>query len=229
MGDWLGWYDHQHRGIEAPWLDDWYWYDRQARAWYDRQQTTTIALDAETQTCAHDAETCIHSATELTKLEACAQEAQTKASTSLQMALAEAPRTTKVRIALIDDITRFLQYAIDRVGECAADNSGSPELAAAALSAISRAVASCPSGVFWDVLEAAQKCVRDNLVWQTQLQIPLKERDAFCERLRQATGNMDKNVSSQLLMSHSKLVPPHFPDVFLSKTKIEVVLLLLLL
>jgi hypothetical protein len=58
---------------------------------------------------------------------------------------------------------------------------------------ISRAVASCPSGVFWDLLASAEKCVRDNLIWKTQLLTPLKDREAFCNRLLQATGNMDTN------------------------------------
>ena len=102
---------------------------------------------------------------------------------------------------------------------------GSPELAAAALNAISRAVASCPSGVLWDLLASAEKCVRDNFIWKTQLLTPLNDRQAFCNRLLQATGNIDTNSWSQLLHSHSKQVPPKFPEVFFSKDKLEVVLL----
>jgi hypothetical protein len=220
--DWLGWYDRQHSGIERQWHDDWYWYDRQGRDLYDRQQTTTFTLDAETQTCALDAETrtteggCIHSATEATKLEACAKEAQTKASTSLGKALEKG-----LAIGCDEDIKRCVIYTSERME----NPKGSPELAAAALNAISRAVASCPSGDFWNLLASAEKCVRDNLIWKTQLLTPLKGREAFCDRLLQATGNMDTNSWSQLLHSHSKQVPPQFPEVFLSKAKLEVVVL----
>jgi hypothetical protein len=92
-------------------------------------------------------------------------------------------------ISCDEDITRCITYTSERKE----NPKGSPELAAAALNAISRAVASCPSGVLWDLLASAEKCVRDNLIWKTQLLTPFNDHHAFCNCLLQATGNIDSN------------------------------------
>eukprot|EP00972_Heterocapsa_arctica_P037341 5495547-Heterocapsa_arctica.AAC.1 len=97
------------------------------------------------------------------------------------------------------DVKMSIQYAKEGVDL----PDGSPEIAAQALKATSHALASCPRGLHV-ALGAAEKCVRDYLIWRTQLRTDLGDRTAFVLRLKQAVGNenFDSNSYSHFMHSH---------------------------
>ena len=117
-----------------------------------------------------------------------------------------------------------------------AENHGqAAQEAACAMNAASRAQACCPHGKLHDSISQAEMMLRDLLVLSTQLQCPLGDRDLFVARLEvalgMATGGLrrqaghaqphGRDMFSQLMHSHSKVMVKMFPHVFLSNSKVE--------
>ena len=94
-----------------------------------------------------------------------------------------------------------------------------PELAAKALVAISRAQASCrQSELHYSAIRQAEQAVRAFLIWRTQLRSPLGDMGAFITELTAAFGavRIDDKLYKALMRSHSELVRSRFAGAFLS-------------
>ena len=71
----------------------------------------------------------------------------------------------------------------------------------------------------------ALKCVRDFLVWKTQIRVALNDRDGFIDALRDALGEHVKqpDVFSSIMHSHTRHVAALFDRAFLSNAAYEAV------
>jgi hypothetical protein len=138
-----------------------------------------------------------------------AHEAKRLASRDLANALAKC-RDHEVNISI--------QFAKD----CVDDPDGSPEIAAKALKATSHALADCPRWLR-GALYAAQKLVRDYLIWRIQLRTDLGDRPAFLLALKNVVGKENWNSDSYSLYMHchSKAVRSRFAHAFPSNAKIS--------
>lgn len=193
--------------------------DEGPREWLDRRSGHAMAeegcfpnaMAAEASSLMPASSTAFSSmAAEAAQLVEAAHEAQNIASKALAAALA---------LGGPDEVVKSVVYAKERV-DCP---EGTPETAAKALMASSRARASCPPGELHASLGRADKSVRDFLVWKTQLRAPLGDRNAFVDSLTAAVGArvIDTNMFSHLMHSHSKEVCSRFPNAFLSNAKYQ--------
>ena len=149
-------------------------------------------------------------ANQAAKMEKCAAAAQTIASKALATALALSGR---------DKVQETIMWVKERVD----DNTSSPGISASALIATSRALASCLAGDLNAALVIAERLVRDVLIWRVQLHSPLGDRCSFVACLMAAVGatNIDANMFSQLIQSHSKEVCSRFPNAVFNNANKE--------
>ena len=79
-----------------------------------------------------------------------------------------------------------------------------------------------PDGLLRTTLHAVQIKLRNHVVWQAQLGIPLGDRDAYMKALTLAFGEQCYNdiLESQLMIAHTKEIGDSFPDAFLSNAKL---------
>jgi hypothetical protein len=158
-------------------------------------------------------------AAEAAKMVEAAHEAQTTASNALAHALA---------IGGADDVEEHIKYAQECLN---LTNGEQPKMAASALNATSQALASCLPGKLNAALGVAEICVRDNLIWRTQLRCPLGDRCSFVASLMKSVdglvdgeGNVDSDKFSHLMHSHSREVCSRFPSsAFLSNAAHEAI------
>ena len=79
-----------------------------------------------------------------------------------------------------------------------------------------------PDGLLRTTLHAVLIKLRNHVVWQAQLGIPLDDRDAYVKALKLAFGEQCYNdiLESQLMIAHTKEIGDSFPDAFLSNAKL---------
>ena len=79
-----------------------------------------------------------------------------------------------------------------------------------------------PDGLLRTTLHAVLIKLRNHVVWQAQLGIPLGDRDAYMKALTLAFGEQCYNdiLESQLMIAHTKEIGDSFPDAFLSNAKL---------
>ena len=79
-----------------------------------------------------------------------------------------------------------------------------------------------PDGLLRTTLHAVLIKLRNHVVWQAQLGIPLGDRDAYMKALKLAFGEQCYNdvLESQLMIAHTKEIGDSFPDAFLSNAKL---------
>ena len=138
---------------------------------------------------------------------AAAVEAQRAALRSLSNALDAVRPSGRFSFAAATAV-RGTSFAIDSL-QC---TPCTPEMAAQALTATSRALASCPQGPTYDVVLKAEQNVRELFVWTAQLKAPLGNERALVEVLRRAIGvsTIGVDTLSQLLHSHRQAVNKRF-------------------
>ena len=138
---------------------------------------------------------------------AAAVEAQRAALRSLNNALDAVRPSGRFSFAAATAV-RGTSFAIDSL-QC---TPCTPEMAAQALTATSRALASCPQGPTYDVVLKAEQNVRELFVWTAQLKAPLGNERALVEVLRRAIGvsTIGVDTLSQLLHSHRQAVNKRF-------------------
>ena len=97
------------------------------------------------------------------------------------------------------------------------------ETAAHALMSASIARSGCPNAPLGTTLDNLQRSLRDHVVWQAQVRIPLGDRDEYMKALKLAFADHSFNIDleSQLMHTHTKLIGDVFPDAFISNTKLE--------
>lgn len=139
-------------------------------------------------------------------------------------------------------IKMCLKSALDHMSEHkrASNDDQAAKEAARAFSTVSRALATCPttcpsSLALRQRLTEAQQTLRDLLILATQLQCPLGDRARFIHKLEvaleMAPGGLcrpkaheekeRRQMLSQLMNSHAKVMVELLPNVFLSKAKCE--------
>ena len=115
-------------------------------------------------------------------------------------------------------VTQSIQHALQRLNDIH-DFASSAFLA---LTATSRARASCRDRDLRKALDRALKVVRDVVVWRVQMNVPWGNRQAFLDELERAHGSpVNQEMLAQLLQSHSKTICEEFPSAFLSGNKIR--------
>ena len=79
-----------------------------------------------------------------------------------------------------------------------------------------------PDGLLRTTLHAVLIKLRNHVVWQAQLGVPLGDRDAYMKALTLAFGEQCYNdiLESQLMIAHTKEIGDSFPDAFLSNAKL---------
>ena len=79
-----------------------------------------------------------------------------------------------------------------------------------------------PDGLLRTTLHAVLIKLRNHVVWQAQLGIPLGDREAYMKALTLAFGEQCYNdiLESQLMIAHTKEIGDSFPDAFLSNAKL---------
>ena len=154
-----------------------------------------------------------------TAAEAADQAAQIVQYAATAQTVAPKALATALSIGGRDDVEEIIKWT----KACVDCPNSSLEIVASALIATSRALVSCPAGDLNAALVIAEKLVRDVLIWMVQLHTPLGDRFSFVACLTAAVGaeNMDSNMFSHLMHSHSKEVCPKFPHAFLSNAKLE--------
>jgi len=154
-------------------------------------------------------------ALEAAKLDKCVQRAQCLASGYVENALA-----TARAVQAPDEVASSLECTL----QCL--RLDTPEAAGNAYRAMSRALGSCPKGVYdglHTTLRGTSRYVIDHLVWRAQARAPVGNESLFTESLKNALrGDLDetdRDTMSKFGHSYSRTVASVFKHAHLSKAK----------
>lgn len=141
-------------------------------------------------------------------LKEAAEEAEAKAQELLN---------TIIRNTTVPRVINTVHYVQQRLSS----RSRSTKSAATALTDTGRARANCRQSYLLEVLAAAERAIRDVLIWRVQLRVPLDSRQLFLAKLEEAFGcnQLQKNLYSQLMHAHATLLS-QYPEAFPSNTKL---------
>jgi hypothetical protein len=148
------------------------------------------------------------------------EEGRAEAAQALRKVLVMTPRA---------DVKRPVEFALAHVESTNGHDGGddaviAARMAAKALFATRRASASCEPGDLNAALRAAEREIRDYVVWRTQVQCRSHDRQQFMAVLRQAF-NRELTVQefSLMLHSHARTVAQKVPNAFLSNARNEAI------
>ena len=96
----------------------------------------------------------------------------------------------------------------------------SPEHAAAALHMTMSAAALTAGDA--EAHKAAERALRDLLVWRVQIRAPLNDREQFMQALHDVLGHdLHPDLESALMHAHGRAVGGHFREAFLSRSCLD--------
>ena len=149
-------------------------------------------------------------------LQIAAELATEHALTALALAEELATQTDAKCAALI------IQHAQDARGHLTA-HDGYIQRLIWAHNCLDRATSMCPAECdLRTALEVASKRIRDRMVMDTQMCVPLTSRTRFMEALDEAFGgDLHTGLRAKLMHSHSKIVCRLCPHAFLSNSRME--------